>query len=114
VGWRLVVASSLVASCLLAALIPLQSSATLVVGIAILIGLVGMLFPAPIQSLFPSVVPEEWTALAAGYYNTIGFIGAFSASLVFGYLVDWLNSFTVGWLWLASIPCRSAVGPPRR
>jgi predicted MFS family arabinose efflux permease len=104
VGWRLVVASSLVASCLLAALIPLQSSATLVVGIAILIGLVGMLFPAPIQSLFPSVVPEEWTALAAGYYNTIGFIGAFSASLVFGYLVDWLNSFTVGWLWLASIP----------
>jgi predicted MFS family arabinose efflux permease len=103
-GWRLVVVSSLVASCLLAVLIPLQSSAAFVVGIAILIGLVGMLFPAPIQSLFPSVVPEEWTALAAGYYNTIGFIGAFSASLVFGCLVDWFGSFTVGWLWLASIP----------
>jgi predicted MFS family arabinose efflux permease len=103
-GWRLVVVSSLVASCLLAVLIPLQSSAALVVGIAILIGLIGMLFPAPIQSLFPFVVPEEWTALAAGYYNTIGFSGAFSASLVFGYLVDWFGSFTLGWLWLASIP----------
>ena len=63
-----------------------------------------MLFPAPIQSLFPSVVSGEWTALAAAYYNTIGFIGAFAASLVFGLLVDWAGSFAIGWLWLALVP----------
>jgi len=103
-GWRRVVVASLIASSLLVAFIPLQSSSSLIVATAILIGWVVMLIPAPIQSLFPFVMPKEWAALAAGYYNTLGFIGAFSAFLVFGYLVDWFSSFTVGWLLLASIP----------
>jgi MFS family permease len=103
-GWRRVVVASLIASSLLVALIPLQSSALLIVVTAILLGCVGMLFPVPIQSLFPFVMPQEWAALATGYYNTIGFIGAFSASLVFGYLVDCFSSFTVGWFLLASVP----------
>jgi MFS-type transporter involved in bile tolerance (Atg22 family) len=72
--------------------------------VAVIIGWVAMLFPAPIQSLFPSVVPAERTALAAGYYNTLGFSGAFAASLVFGSLVDRSGSFTNGWLLLALVP----------
>jgi predicted MFS family arabinose efflux permease len=103
-GWRRVVAGSLAASAILVGLIPLMPSLLPVVGVAVLIGWVAMLFPAPIQSLFPSVVPTEWTALAAGYYNTLGFSGAFAASLVFGLLVDWSGSFAAGWMWLAVVP----------
>jgi predicted MFS family arabinose efflux permease len=103
-GWRRVVVGSLAASAVLVGLIPLIPSLILVVGVAVLIGWVAMLFPAPIQSLFPTVVPPEWTALAAGYYNTLGFCGAFAASLVFGLLVDWSGSFAAGWAWLALVP----------
>jgi predicted MFS family arabinose efflux permease len=103
-GWRPVVVGSLLASSLLALVIALLSSGLLVAGLGILIGLVGMLFPAPIQSLFPQVVPQESTAIAAAYYNTIGFLGAFGASLAFGYLVDFAGSFTPGWMGLAAIP----------
>jgi cyanate permease len=49
-------------------------------------------------------VSPEWTALAARYYNTLGFVGAFAASLLFGVLVDWSGSFALGWLWLALAP----------
>jgi len=103
-GWRPIVVASLAASSVLVMFIPLQSSASPIIAAAILLGLVGMLFPAPIQSLFPFVAPEGWTAVAAGYYNTIGFIGAFSISLVFGYLADRFGSFTMSWLLLASVP----------
>ena len=103
-GWRPIVIASLAASSALVTFIPLQSSASLIIATAILLGWVGMLFPAPIQSLFPFVTPEGWTAVAAAYYNTIGFIGAFSISFVFGYLVDRFGSFTMSWLLLASIP----------
>jgi MFS transporter, ACS family, hexuronate transporter len=103
-GWRAVVVGSLLSSCVLAAFVPLQADPLVVAALAILIGLVGMLFPAPIQSLFPLVVSEDWTAVAAAYYNTIGFFGAFGASLLFGYLVDQSGSFTAGWLFLAGIP----------
>jgi predicted MFS family arabinose efflux permease len=103
-GWRAVVVGSLFLSCFLAAIVPLQVEPLVVAALAILIGLVGMLFPAPIQSLFPLVIAEERTAIAAAYYNTIGFFGAFGASLLFGYLVDRSGSFTAGWLFLAAIP----------
>jgi len=103
-GWRPVVIVSLVSSGLLVATIPLQSSTILLMVTAFVIGSVGIFFAAPIQALFPLVVPGQWTALAAAYYNTIGFVGAFLASLAFGFLVDWSSSFTVGWLWLAAIP----------
>ena len=103
-GWQPVVVGSLIVSAALVALIPLLPSAVFVVAVAVLTGWAAMLFPAPIQSLFPSVVSGEWTALAAAYYNTIGFIGAFAASLVFGLLVDWAGSFAIGWLWLALVP----------
>jgi predicted MFS family arabinose efflux permease len=102
-GWRRIVVAALLVSGLLVAAIPLQPSAFLVIAVAVLIGGIGMFFAAPIQSLFPLVVPGQWTALAAGYYNTIGFVGAFLASLVFGFLVDWSASFAVAWLCLASI-----------
>jgi predicted MFS family arabinose efflux permease len=103
-GWRRVVVGSLAASAVLVGLIPLMPSVLPIVGVAVLVGWVAMLFPAPIQSLLPTVVPTEWTALAAGYYNTLGFGGAFGASLVFGLLVDWSGSFTAGWAWLALVP----------
>ncbi len=102
-GWRPVVVTSMISACLLVASIPLQSSVVLVVTTAIVIGWVAMFFAAPTQSLFPFVIPEQWTALAAGYYNTIGFIGAFSASLLFGFLADRLGNFTAGWLSLSVI-----------
>jgi predicted MFS family arabinose efflux permease len=103
-GWRPVVVGSLLASSVLTLVIALPSSALPVAGLGILIGLVGMLFPAPIQSLFPQVVQQESTAIAAAYYNTIGFLGAFGASLAFGYLVDFAGSFTPGWVGLAAVP----------
>ena len=85
-GWRRVVVASLIVSGLLVASISVLSSVRLVVATAILAGLVVSLFPAPIQSLFPMVVEEDSIALGAGYFNTLGFIGAFCASLGFGYL----------------------------
>jgi predicted MFS family arabinose efflux permease len=103
-GWRPIVVASLAASSVLVMLVPLQSSASLIIAIAILLGWVGMLFPAPIQSLFPFVAPRGSTAVAAGYYNTIGFIGAFLVSLIFGFLTDRFGSFTVSWLLLGVIP----------
>jgi predicted MFS family arabinose efflux permease len=103
-GWRPVVVGSLLISAALVILIPLLPSLLLVVGVAVLIGWAAMLFPAPIQSQFSSVVSTECTALAAGYYNTLGFVGAFAASLLFGVLVDWSGSFALGWLWLALAP----------
>jgi predicted MFS family arabinose efflux permease len=109
-GWRRVVVGSLAASAVLVGLIPLTPSLTLVVGVAALICWVAMLFPVPIQSLFPTVVPKEWTALAAGYYNTLSFCGAFPASLVFGLLVDRTGSFTAGWVWLALVPWLGVAG----
>jgi MFS family permease len=102
-GWRPVVVTSMMAPCLLIASIPLQSSAFVTVATAIVIGGVAMLFAAPTQSLFPFVIAEEWTAFAAGYYNTIGFFGAFAASLLFGFLADRPGSFTAGWLSLSAI-----------
>lgn len=102
-GWRPVVVISMVASCLLVASIPLQSSAVPIVATAIVIGWVAMFFAAPTQSLFPFVIAGEWTALAAGYYNTIGFFGAFAASLLFGFLADRLADFAAGWLSLSVI-----------
>ena len=102
-GWRRVVVASLVVSGVLVASISVFSSARLVVATAILAGWVAMLFAAPIQSLFPVVVDEELVALGAGYFNTLGFIGAFCASLGFGYLVDHVLTFAGGWLFLASI-----------
>jgi MFS transporter, ACS family, hexuronate transporter len=104
IGWRRVVIGSLLASTALVILIPVLPSVAPVIAVAVIIGWVAMLFPAPIQSLFPSVVPAERTALAAGYYNTLGFSGAFAASLVFGSLVDRSGSFTNGWLLLALVP----------
>jgi MFS family permease len=111
-GWRKVVIISMLASCLLVASIPLQSSPFLVMGTAIVIGWVAMFFGAPTQSLFPFVIPEEWTALAAGYYNTIGFFGAFFASLLFGILADHLASFTAAWLSLSVISLIGIVAVP--
>jgi predicted MFS family arabinose efflux permease len=108
-GWRPVVIASFVLSCGLVALIPMQASALVVAALAILVGFAGMLFPAPIQSLFPMVVPAAQTALAAAYYNTIGFIGAFAASLLFGFLVERSGSFTIGWLLLAIVPLAGIV-----
>jgi FSR family fosmidomycin resistance protein-like MFS transporter len=102
-GWRRVVVASLIVSGLLVASISVLSSARLVVVTAILAGCVAMLFPAPIQSLFPTVMDDELVALGAGYFNTLGFIGAFCASLGFGYLVDHVLTFAGGWLFLASI-----------
>jgi ACS family hexuronate transporter-like MFS transporter len=104
VGWRCVVVASLIASAALVAAISALPTLVLVVVVAVVIGWLAMLFPAPIQALFPTVVSTEWTALAAGYYNTLGFVGAFAASLVFGFLVDWSGSFAAGWLWLALVP----------
>jgi predicted MFS family arabinose efflux permease len=117
-GWRRVVVASLIVSGLLVASISVFSSARLVVATAILAGWVAMLFPAPIQSLFPMVIDEELVALAAGYFNTLGFIGAFCASLGFGYLVDHVLTFAGGWLFLASINMFGVVAalalrPPR-
>ena len=63
-----------------------------------------MFFAAPVQSLFPFVIAQEWTALAAAYYNSIGFVGAFLASLMFGFLVDRFSDFAVGWLFFSAIP----------
>jgi ACS family glucarate transporter-like MFS transporter len=103
-GWRFVVAVALLTSSLLVATVPFLSSSSLIVAIAILIGWIAMFFAAPIQSLFPFVIAQESTALAAGYYNSIGFVGAFLASLLFGFLVDRSSNFTVGWLFLSSIP----------
>jgi predicted MFS family arabinose efflux permease len=103
-GWRPVVITGLLASSVLVASVPLLWSASLIIALAIPIGWIGMFFAAPVQSLFPSVIAEEWTALAAGYYNSIGFFGAFAASLLFGFLVDRTSSFTLGWLFLAMIP----------
>jgi MFS family permease len=102
-GWKRVVIASMVASGLLVASIPLQSSAILIVATAIVIGWVAMFFAAPTQSLFPFVIAEDWTALAAGYYNTIGFFGAFAASLLFGFLADRAGDFAAGWLSLSAI-----------
>lgn len=102
-GWRAVVVASLLASGLLVASIPLWWNVPLVFGIAIVIGFVGMLFAAPVQSLFSDIVPEEWAGLAAGYYNTLGFLGTFLVSFIFGLLLDWASSFAVGWLWMAAI-----------
>lgn len=102
-GWRRVVIASMGASCALVASIPLQTSASLIVVTAIVTGWVAMFFAAPTQSLFPLIVAEEWTALAAGYYNTIGFFAAFAASLLVGFLADHLASFTAGWLLLSLI-----------
>ncbi len=112
-GWRSVVVASLVASSCLAALIPLATGAVAVATLAIVIGFVGMLFPAPIQSLFPSIVPAQDTAIAAAYYNTIGFIGAFVASLAFGYIADLAGTFSAGWLFLAAIPLLGTVAAVR-
>lgn len=69
-----------------------------------------MFFAAPTQSLFRFVIEEEWTALAAAYYNTIGFFGAFFASLLFGLLADRLANFTAGWLLLSTISLIGIVG----
>ena len=102
-GWRPVVVVAMGSACLLVASIPLQSGVAVIVTTAIVIGWVVMFFAAPTQSLFPFVIPQEWTALAAGYYNTIGFIGAFVASLLFGFLADRLGSFTAGWLSLSAL-----------
>lgn len=100
-GWRAVVIGSLLASAGMVGLIPLQSSVTIIVGISIIIGFVGMLFAAPIQSLFSSIVPEELAGLAAGYYNMLGFLGTFLVSFIFGLLLDQFSNFAVGWFWLA-------------
>jgi MFS family permease len=102
-GWRRVVVASLIISGLLVASISFLSSVRLVVATAILAGLVVSLFPAPIQSLFPMVVEEDSVALGAGYFNTLGFTGAFCVSLGFGYLVDHMSTFAFSWLFLASI-----------
>jgi MFS family permease len=103
-GWRRVVLIGLLLSALLVTAIPAFSTPTPVVVAAIATGCIGMFFAAPIQSLFPYVIAEKWTALAAGYYNTLGFIGAFSASLLFGIVVDRFATFSIGWLLLASAP----------
>ena len=103
-GWRPVVIASLVVSAALTAVIPLLDVVGSVVVVATLIAWIGTFFPAPVQSRFPSVVPTAWTALAAAYYNTLGWAGAFGAVLLFGYLVDWTGSFTTAWLWLALVP----------
>jgi MFS transporter, FSR family, fosmidomycin resistance protein len=102
-GWRRVVVASLIVSGLLVACLSVLSNVRLVVGTAILAGLVVSLFAAPLQSLFPMVVNEDWVALGAGYFNTLGFAGAFCASLGFGYLVDHMLTFAAGWLFLGSI-----------
>jgi hypothetical protein len=57
----------------------------------------------PRSPLFPVVGDRDSTALAAGYFNTLGFTGAFCASLGFGYLVDRVQTFAAGWLFLGSI-----------
>jgi predicted MFS family arabinose efflux permease len=102
-GWRRVVVASLIVSGLLVASLSILSNVRLVVGTAILAGLVVSLFAAPLQSLFPMVVDENSTALGAAYFNTLGFTGAFCASLGFGYLIDRVQTFAAGWLFLGSI-----------
>jgi predicted MFS family arabinose efflux permease len=104
VGWRPVVVGSLAVSALLVAGIPAMNTEWQVVLASAILGCTSMMFPAPVQSLLPAIVPTEETAPAAAYYNTIGWAGAFAASLLFGFLVDWTGLFNVGWFWLALIP----------
>jgi predicted MFS family arabinose efflux permease len=103
-GWRSIVITGLLVSGLLVALIVLLSGSSATISVAILACWIGMFFAAPVQSLFPFVIAQEWTALAAAYYNSIGFVGAFLASLAFGVVVDWFSDFTVGWLFFSVIP----------
>ena len=103
-GWRSIVITGLLVSGLLVASIVLLSDSLAIFAVAILVCWIGMFFAAPVQSLFPFVIAQEWTALAAAYYNSIGFVGAFLASLMFGFLVDRFSDFTVGWLFFSAIP----------
>lgn len=101
-GWRAIVVASLLTSSVLIALIPLQSSGLAITALAVVVGVTGMLFAAPVQSLLAIIVPGELAGVAAAYYNTLGFLGAFAVPLIFGLTVDWM-SFEAGWIFCAGV-----------
>jgi predicted MFS family arabinose efflux permease len=103
-GWYPVVAGSLIVAAALTACVPLLTTPEEFIVVAFAITWLVMLFSAPMQSILPVLAPDRWTAIAAGYYNTLGWCGAFLATAVFGILVDSLGRFTIGWFWLAVLP----------
>jgi predicted MFS family arabinose efflux permease len=94
----------LIVAAALTACVPLLTTPEEFIVVAFAITWLVMLFSAPMQSILPMLAPDRWTGIAAGYYNTLGWCGAFLATTVFGILVDSLGSFTIGWIWLAVLP----------
>lgn len=83
---------------------PFAASKLWVLVFAMLLTFANFWYVGPAQSLISRFVPEGAVAVAAGYYNTMGWLGTFLSTFLFAIVVESSGSFTLAFCMLAIFP----------